>query len=93
MDKKIKWKYPLVKIKKIKMKRNENYNILYKQSRSSNRVLYRLERFMRKNHLLYQGEYLEFVENEQKGLRIELITLVGFEAGFIEKDQYLKLVY
>lgn len=92
MSKTIKWKYPLVKIKKIRVKRNENYNILYKQSRHSNCMLYRIEKYMRKNHLLYREEYLEFVNKEQKGLRIELINLISLKQKFME-NRYLKIVY
>jgi hypothetical protein len=57
-----------------------------------NRVLYKMERFFRKNHLLNKGEMLSIEHRPQKHIRSPFVDCIALKMRWIYRDEYLHIV-
>ena len=76
----------------------DNYNKLEKRrdrkvSEKNNRKLLHIEKYMRKNHLLFRNEFLEINNTVSSHIRIEYIEAICFSLGWLDKSSHLKIIH
>jgi hypothetical protein len=58
-----------------------------------NRLLSKIEEYMKKHNLLFKNEYLEFSKIETKHIRISYIQCICIDKEWIYPDEFLKIVF
>ncbi len=69
-----------------------NYNKEYVEKYRLNRVLYKMEDYFRKHHLLEKNEMLDILDYPQKHIRIPFIEMISFKKGWIYSYEFIHIL-
>ena len=75
------------------IKKYRNHNKLRKRDEYTNRQLSRIERYMKKHHLLLKNEFLEFSYLPTKHIRIGYIENICRNKNWISREWHLKIIH